>query len=194
MSAKYPPPPALELLGLLQPARDGGMDLDFVTWAEGWLAFGQFIAAGRDLRAELDLRAALDRLDPTRHESRPEALRLLRRCADGATVDTLAAELKGLPTSVANGIRAALAGVDGELLAAAKLSPTAAAGPDEVEWSREMLPKEIAKILRISRTTFHQRRNTTKQYQWRRVGTNQMIQVALQDLPEEVREKLRPRP
>jgi hypothetical protein len=168
------------------------MDLDFVTWAERWLAVGQFIAAGRDLGAELDLRAALDRLDPTRHESRPEALRLLRRCADGATVDAVAAKLGGLPTYVANGIREALAGVDGELLAAAKLLPAEAAGSDGVEWSREEWPKEVARLLRIKRTTFYNRRKKGI-YRCRQVKGTRMIQVMLEDLPEQAREQLRPR-
>jgi hypothetical protein len=204
MSAKQP----LSLFELLLIVRNGGLAKGARTWAAKWRALGKHLAEHYP--------GALDLLDPTRHEFRPEALRLLRRCADGATVKAMAAELKELPTYVANGIRGALVGVEGELLAAAKLLPAEvegellaaakllpaeakllpaeAAGSDGVEWSREELPKVLAKLLRISRTTFYYRRYKSKVYRFRRVEGAKTIQIALEDLPEEAREKLRPRP
>jgi DNA-binding MarR family transcriptional regulator len=117
MSAEQPQP--LSLFELLQLVRDGGMDLDFAAWAKRWLALGQFIAAGHGLRA------ALDRLDPTRHEFRPEAVDLLRlAAAPSATVGKVAEALAKWDVATANGVRTALAGLDAEIVAAAKPAPT----------------------------------------------------------------------
>jgi hypothetical protein len=142
MPDESPPQPPPDLFEYLQPIRDG-LGLDFVTQAERWLTAGQFIAAGPGLGARVDLRAALDRVDPTRHEFRPEALQLLKWCADSATVDAVVAKLEGLPTYIANGIRDALAGLGAELLAAAKLAPS------EVD-----LSKPEARILKALRKVY----------------------------------------
>jgi hypothetical protein len=204
MSAKKPKgPQPLSLGELLLMVRNGGLAEDARAWAAKWHALGEHIAE--------HYRGALDRLDldATRGEFRPEMLGMLRLSASGATVGKIAKALAEWehpePTAdgkrpaykatyTANGVRAALAGLDGELRAAAKLPPVKAVRSNKIEWSDEMLPKEIAAALGISRTLFYERRYITKQYRWRRVGNHQKIQIALNDVPPDRRGKLRSLP
>jgi hypothetical protein len=108
-------PQPLSLFELLLMVRDGGLVEDARAWAAKWYKLGSHVATHYP--------GVLDRVDPTRHEFRPEALDMLRLCASGATVDKIAEALAKWDVYTANGVRTALAGLDDEIRAAAKLTP-----------------------------------------------------------------------